>query len=214
MTTPDTRNAPEQSRGFWLLLVFLIIAGAAVTGYEYWQSTQPQKPPAPKPAPPPVAPAPVVPPKDVELPASRTARIDQLVYDALMPPIKKTEKDVIADFGAPMRTLTKTVPNNYAPSKPDTLRTLVYPGLSVDFLTVTHTGGELPTGLTVTGKNWKVKWYLGVGTSAKTITDTLGEPKARTANTLTYEYSIAPSTVTFYLKDGVVTKVAWEYYVD
>jgi hypothetical protein len=219
MGTPQPTNAdPLQGKGFGLMLILLIIIGVALTGYEYWRSTQQQAPPPPKPAPatpaPPIAVTPANPQDALDMPAGKRQRVDLLIFDALMPPVQKTEAGVIADFGTPRRIETKSVPNAHVPSKPDQLRTLVYDGMTMSFLRVTNTGGELPAGMVVTGKTWVVKWYLGVGATEKLILDTLGTPKARTAATLTYVYSLAPSTTTFHLANGTVTKVVWEYYID
>jgi hypothetical protein len=212
MTTPDMNNAAGSNRSFWVLLTLLLLIGASITGYEYWRGRQAAVPPPPpvieKPAAPSTAPA------AIPLPSELRERIDLLIYDALVPPINKTEKELIAALGAPVRTTARSIPNRHEPSKPDTLRTLVYPGMTIDFLRVTHTGGEFPTGITVTGPKVWVKWDLNVGTTEKTVLKTLGKPKSRTATSLTYEYSIAPSTVVFHLRNGAVVKIVWAYYVD
>jgi hypothetical protein len=213
MTTPDTPGTRRSNRGLWLLLAPLVLIGAGLTISEYLRVRQAAPPPVTAPAPEPPKPKPVV-AKPIPLAESITERIDLLVYDALVPPIPKTEQEVIAALGAPARTSARSIPNQYEPAKPDTLRTLVYPGMTVDFLKVTHTGGEFPTGITVTGPKVWVKWDLNVGTSEKKVIDTLGQPRTRTAASLTYEYSVAPSTVTFHLQNGVVTKIVWSYYVD
>jgi len=208
MITPTGHRAHPPNRGLWLLLAPLVLLGAGLTISEYLRARNaaPPLPPAPAPAPTP-KPVPEA-GKPIPLAESITERVDLLIYDALVPPIPKTEKELIAALGAPARTGSRSVPNQYSTSA-DTLRTLHYLGMSVDFLKVSHTGGEVPSGITVTGPKVWVKWDLNVGVAEKKVTTTLGSPRSRTATSLTYEYSVAPSTVTFHLSNGVVTKIVW-----
>ncbi|OPZ80946.1 MAG: hypothetical protein BWY76_03191 [bacterium ADurb.Bin429] len=150
MTMPTEHRAHPPNRGLWLLLAPLLLVGAGLTISEYLRARQAAPPPpAPAPAPAP-KPAPAA-AKPIPLAESISERVDLLIYDALVPPIPKTEQELIAALGAPTRTGARSVPNRYVPAQPDTLRTLYYPGMSVDFLRVTNTGGEFPTGVTVTG---------------------------------------------------------------
>ncbi|HOS44456.1 MAG TPA: hypothetical protein PK794_12250 [Armatimonadota bacterium] len=213
MTMPTGHRAPLPNRGLWLLLAPLLLVGAGLTISEYLRARSAMPPPPPAPAPAPAPPPAPEAGKPIPLAESITERIDLLIYDALVPPIPKTEHDLIAALGPPVRTGTRSVPNRNTANS-DTLRTLYYPGMSVDFLKVSHTGGEFPTGLTVTGPKVWVKWDLNVGVAEKKVTTTLGPPRSRTDATLTYEYSVAPSTVTFHLRSGVVAKIVWSYYVD
>lgn len=208
MPTPHNSAVPMPGKGFGIAILLLVVLGVALTGYQYWSATRrpvPVTPPPPPPPPP--APALVNPQDALGMPDSKRRRVDLLVYDALMPPVQKTESGMIADFGKPLRIETAT-------AGPDRLRTLVYSGMTMSFLHKTSTGGDLPKRMVVTSKSWVVKWYLGVGAKASLVLSTLGPPKARTVTTLTYSYSLATSTTTFTVANGVVTKVEWQYDTD
>jgi hypothetical protein len=89
-------------------------------------------------------------------------------------------------------------------------RTLEYDGLTVIF------EGQAFAEVTVTSTARKVMFGLGVGTSAKKVAATLGEPSLRTPEKLLYvdEFDAGVNKVEFTLKNGKVVAIKWDPYWD
>ena len=91
--------------------------------------------------------------------------------------------------------------------------TLEYPGLSVE---VDRLGENKPRDilmrLTLTDGKYKTRMSLTIGTSQSEVKRILGEPWGVENEAMVYEEDIGD--VVFYLRDGVVRKIQWDWYPD
>jgi hypothetical protein len=124
-----------------------------------------------------------------------------------------------ARLNAPVRAETEAIPNRHVPGQVDTLRTLHYDGLALEFYEVTGGPTFLQT-VTVTGGVYETAEGLGVGSTRGEVEavythSTSAEPTDE-GNVVTYERADGPAPLTLevrYVGDDVAA-MTWRFYVD
>jgi hypothetical protein len=127
--------------------------------------------------------------------------------------------ELIALLGPPDSMRAHAEPNRHSPERTDTIAQLFYPGLRLEYRVV----GQGPTvdllNLVELEDNRFLAFpELGVGAGRMTILGTLGEPRARTDSTVSYDCGSclgAENPVVYsFDRDDRVSRVTYTYYVD
>jgi len=115
--------------------------------------------------------------------------------------------------GRVRREVVSTVKNPHVQNQVDEIRDLYYDGLYVSayFLAKDHNRLLLQS-VEITSPRFTIKLCLNVGTSLAHLQDVLGEPKSVKHDV--HAYAGEGSTAYFTVKNGVITKVRWERYLD
>lgn len=129
--------------------------------------------------------------------------------DALRSAVGEDRPSVRDRFGEPGRVSREPVENRHVPGQIDTLVTLGYGDLEVQFYAVTggrdllaHAELRAPLGLSTLP--------FEVGASVEDVTAVLGEPARRSAGDLAYEDPDAYAFLTVSVADGVVRRIRLE----
>ncbi len=111
------------------------------------------------------------------------------------------------------REVVSTVRNPHVENQIDEVRELYYDGLYVRayFPAKDHKRLFLEE-VEITSPRFKIKHGLDVGTPVAELERVLGEPDEIKGDV--YSYSGETDTVRFVVKNGVITKVRWELYLD
>ena len=111
------------------------------------------------------------------------------------------------------REVVATVRNPHVENQIDEVRELYYDGLYVRayFPAKDHKRLFLEE-VEITSPRFKIKHGLDVGTPVAELERVLGEPDEIKGDV--YSYSGETDTVRFVVKNGVITKVRWELYLD
>jgi hypothetical protein len=126
---------------------------------------------------------------------------------------------LIARLNAPRRAEAEAFPNRHVPEQVDTLRTLHYDGLTLEFYEVTGGPAFLQT-VDVTGGVYETAEGLGVGSTREEVEavythSTSAEPTDE-GHVVTYERADGPAPLTLevrYVGDEVAA-MTWRFYVD
>lgn len=149
------------------------------------------------------------------LPADVGIRVREFVHHGFGFRFGKTVAEIRKNLGKPLSTSEREVANLHYPDRTDLIRELEYPGLSSTVYRVTEDRKEIVTGVTITGSRYKLRWGLKVGSSIADITTVLGPPTEETAGMATWVAGEeAPSSVSFYFRNGTVYKIVWNFYID
>lgn len=141
-------------------------------------------------------------------------RINQFIYDRRDFMVGETIAEIERNLGAPLRIEREKVKNIHNPEQTDEVYELIYDGLSITVYKVTESQREIITDIAVTSDKYPMKWGLHVGIPIHTVTQNLGKPSKQGDNVYIYGTDEAPSYVSFYHKEGIVYKIAWEFYID
>ena len=142
-------------------------------------------------------------------------RVKQFIGDALQPSIEITPAGVERRLGAPESVEKEPIENEHDPSQTDTLRTLVYEGLQVEFYDVSGSGKQMLRHITLTGEQYAGPRGLHPGISRAAVKDTLGPPSRTKQDQFIYEAGEPTPTFTIVHFEGdAATRIEWAFYVD
>lgn len=120
----------------------------------------------------------------------------------------------VSRFGAPDSVQAFTEPNRHVEGVVDSLFIVFYPGLVLD-IRKPEGAADLVAGVSLTDNRYVTDPRIGIGRPADSITEALGRPWEITGETLVYNCGVgADQPVTFHFRDGRVTRISIEYYVD
>lgn len=115
--------------------------------------------------------------------------------------------------GKIQREVISTVKNRHVENQIDEVHELYYDGLYVRaYFPARNHKRLLIEDVEITSPAFKVKHGLNVDTSVAELKAVLGEPDEIKEDV--YSYSGETDTVRFFVKNGVITKVRWELYLD
>jgi hypothetical protein len=166
----------------------------------------------------------VVPPPAESLPAAALSSTDsaRALYWSFAERLGESRSHVIATLGAPASTTGDTLRNQHDPTVVDSLVTLRYAGMSVQFF-VGSSGNEFPTAVSVTDSAIALPVRLGIGASRAEIERSFGTPdyERSQGDSLLVEF-VVPSPgigasgnqLTFAFVGGTVRSIHWIYYID
>ena len=142
-------------------------------------------------------------------------RVKQFIGDALQSNAEVTPADVERRLGAPESIEAKPIENEHDPSQTDTLRTLVYEGLQVEFYDVSGSGKQMLRRITLTGDQYTGPRGLHPGISQAAVKDTMGAPSRTEQDRLIYEAGDPTPTFTIVHFNGdAAARIEWSFYVD
>jgi hypothetical protein len=128
--------------------------------------------------------------------------------------IVSPKNDVIGKLGEPLNMTRKEVKNRHDDVM-DTVYELVYEGLYLEIYEVTLDNRSFVYHIVVTGKKYKPKWGLGVGTTKSQVKAALGNPDETNMDEWSYVASdVFPHSVIFYFEKDRVQKIEWLYILD
>ena len=125
-------------------------------------------------------------------------------------------------LSAPLREETEAVPNRHVPGQTDTLRTLHYDGLALQFYEVAG-GPAFLQAVAVTGGVYETAEGLGVGSTRDAVeavyTHSTGVEPTDEGNVVTYERTDGPddptpTTLEVRYEGDDVAAMTWRFYVD
>jgi hypothetical protein len=156
------------------------------------------------------------PPTDDEPAAPTPSAAKQFIADVVSDTVSLSIRDVRRRLGPPVRTTAEPIVNRHDTTQTDTLRTLAYDSLEVQFYDVTRSGKQLPTYLAFWGERYEGPQGLSAGLSHDSVRGVLGEPARRENGDLVFQVGSEPTptalTVTF--EDDAATRFQWSFYVD
>ena len=124
---------------------------------------------------------------------------------------------VIADGCSGTEQVTKTpVANRHVPGLIDYIKTMQCGGLITEIYVSTAASDPsgLPIYLEITQRNNQIPSFLNIGASVRSLVHRLGQPTARESDNLQYQRLDGEDSVTFRLKNGNVSSIRWDWYVD
>ncbi|HEX6308649.1 MAG TPA: hypothetical protein VFZ69_10705 [Longimicrobiales bacterium] len=128
--------------------------------------------------------------------------------------VQPTREALLAAFGPPDSSASRTQPNRHTPGVTDTLFDVFYPGLQVGI----HTpggGADLPVRVVVGDNRYLAYPRIGIGAPADSVVAVLGEPAPGEEGVLTYNCTmVVDQPVRFLLAGDRVARITIEYYVD
>lgn len=128
--------------------------------------------------------------------------------------VAPTRAELRSAFGEPDSAATETEPNRHVEGAADSLFVVHYPGLVVS-IRKPEGGEDMADRVEVTAPRYIRYPWLAPGASAQQVEASLGDPTDGDPERLTYNCNLgADQPVTFQLRDGRVTAVTIEYYVD
>ncbi len=115
--------------------------------------------------------------------------------------------------GRIQREVVSTVKNRHVENQVDEIRELYYDGLYVRaYFPAKDHRRLLLEEVEITSPRFRIKHGLDVGASVAELQRVLGQPDEIKEDV--YSYSGESDTVRFFIKNGVITKVRWELYLD
>ena len=142
-------------------------------------------------------------------------RVKQFIGDALQSNAEVTPADVERRLGTPESVETEPTENRHDPSQTDTLRTLVYEGLQVEFYDVSGSNKQMLRHIALTGEQYAGPRGLHPGISRAAVKDTLGSPSRTEQNQFIYEAGEPTPTFTIVHFEGdAAARIEWSFYVD
>jgi hypothetical protein len=164
-----------------------------------------------------------VPPPE-SLPAGDVSRTDsaRFRYWSFAGRLSGSRADVAAKLGAPRSTTGAALRNRHDPHVVDSLVTLWYAGISVQFF-VGARGKEFPIAVSVTDSGISLPLPVGIGARRTEIDRTFGltDYEKWHGDTLLAEYLVPSAGISpgddelvFAFVRGIVRRIGWVYYVD
>jgi hypothetical protein len=156
------------------------------------------------------------PPKIREpMPADFQTRISQFIYDGWGFKLGKTRAEIERNLGRPLASTGKEVPNLHYPERTDEIFELGYTGLRISIYRVSETRKEIVTAVAITSARYRLKWGIKVGCPIDDVQKVFGYPSEEREGVISYETGEeAPSSVSFYFRNGLVYKIYWAFYID
>ncbi len=149
------------------------------------------------------------------MPADYPTRIDQFVHNGWNFKMGKTAAEIKKNLGRPLLSSRRAVENIHYPERTDEIYELGYSGLAVTIYRVTETQKEIITDVAVTSGRYRLKWGIKVGSPIEDIQKNFGYPTEEHEGVISYETGEeAPSSVSFFFRNGVVYKISWSFYID
>lgn len=140
---------------------------------------------------------------------NKETKIDKFICNASL--IKGKSLREIRSIGKLNHEFTENKPNSHNANKIDTFITLQFDGLKI-YGCLKSQNEVWPIRVIVTKPQWKISDGLEVGVPNARLTEVLGDPKEQGKNFK--KYCGETDCVTFYIKNGAIVKVEFDYYVD
>ena len=127
-----------------------------------------------------------------------------------------TRREVLARFGAPDSVSSMPTPNRHDPSVTDSVVQLHYAAARYTYYVVTQGPGEILDEASVSSNEHLRHTSPGIGTRATELRAAYGEPVTAHEGEVVYECRTCEvaEPVTFLLRDGRVSGISFDYYVD
>jgi hypothetical protein len=148
-------------------------------------------------------------------PSSDSARV---LFWSFVSRLGESRSEVIAALGAPISKTGDTLRNWHDTTVVDSLVTLRYPKLEVEFF-VGVGGKEFPTVVSVSDSNVRLPIGIGIGATQLALERVFGGPDFRTVrgDSVFMRFSVpgeVDNELVFVLVANAVRKIEWAYYVD
>lgn len=127
-------------------------------------------------------------------------------------------RTLLARLDAPRRAEAEAVPNRHVPGQTDTVRTLVYDGLTLEVYQVAG-GATFLQRVAVTGEGYETAEGLGVGSPRAAVEAVYAHPAGASGGAVRYDHYDGPDDPTptgvevRYAGDRVAA-MTWSFYVD
>jgi hypothetical protein len=141
--------------------------------------------------------------------------VTQLIRDALRSDGSITRSDLVQRLGPPPHTEQRPIPNQYDPTRTDTVRTLQYPGVKALIYDVTGERKTFLIRLALTTDRYASPEGLRVGDSEERVLERIGPPTDRDTARSEWIYEedkTTPTALVIQMQDGRVAQLAWEFY--
>jgi hypothetical protein len=126
--------------------------------------------------------------------------------------------DVGKVLGPPTSSSGDTLRNVHDPTVVDSLVTLHYPGLEVQFFVGAAGGNEFPTLVSTTDSSVRLPLPVGIGSSRAELERAFGRADFESSRSdsvcLQFEVSGGSNQLVFLLLNNTVRRIEWSYYVD
>lgn len=147
-----------------------------------------------------------------------TVSLQEALDVTLRPASPTAAETFLSSLPQPLAVHDRKVANPQDPRRVDTVRTLVYRGLTLTVYRVSSTGSRFPLAVEVTDPHYVTRDGLRVGLSARAALAILGQPTAREGSTWVYSVvapqGSAPYELRLRLEGGRVTDLRWMAYLD
>lgn len=140
---------------------------------------------------------------------------DDLVENGLLVP--DTHVAAVSKLGQPDSAHTRPEQNPHDQSRTDSIISLYYPGLHLEYHLISEGGKEILTTAEVSDNRYLKYPDLGIGASGSRIVSALGEPDERSDNKFEYRCSRClgyESPLYFHLVDNVVKSLEYRFPLD
>ena len=110
----------------------------------------------------------------------------------------------------------RKIPNPHQPTVIDTIKTTSCDGIELS----TYVGvlasnpTALPIYVEIRKPHEELSRYMNVGQPVRGLVDVLGKPSEQNDNSVTYRVGEADDSVTFSVREGRITSVRWDWYLD
>ncbi len=151
-------------------------------------------------------------------PSGPTVPLQEALDVTLRPASPTAAEAFLSSLPRPLAVHDRKVANPQDPRRLDTVRTLVYSGLTLTEYRVSSTGSRFPLAVEVSDPRYVTRNGLRVGLSARAAIAILGQPTARDGSTWIYSVvapqGSAPYELRLRLEGGRVTDLRWMAYLD
>lgn len=138
-------------------------------------------------------------------------KIDAFIHEGLPFFSSRVDPAKIRRLKGLLRETKALEPNAYEPSLKDIHYTFTFPGLSVWLLCPPEQSRAcLISEVTLTRAGYRTKFNLRVGTTAKELINTLGEPSQEDGHE--WLYSGESSRVSFVVRNNKIASIRWDMY--